>query len=145
MTATPPQLRWGGNSLSLPPTQNTQDVGALLRVADRRAAHPGAGVHRLGIAEVEVELVLRPDLAFRARLLQHGGIVERRIAGDRSADQADELRAGLLAGVRRKRMAGLAVLEDLPIAGLGARAAGCGQERGRHDPKAHAVRLAACR
>ena len=34
---------------NLPPTQNTQDVGALLRVADRRTAHPGAGVHRLGI------------------------------------------------------------------------------------------------
>src|SRR5262245_43355643 len=89
---------------SLLSAENTQDVGALLRVANWRAAHPGAGIHRLGIAEVKVELVPGPDLAPGPCVPQHRGIVERRIVGDRPADHADQLRARLLAGIFGKRM-----------------------------------------
>src|SRR5262245_932609 len=121
--------------------ENAQDVGALLGLADRRAAHPGAGVERLGIAEEKVEPLPGPHLAPVARPPQRRRIVEGGIARHRPADHADQLRAGLLAGIERERVAGLARFERRDVAGRGAQLA-CGQARskpcGRHDPETHA-------
>src|SRR5207237_10569823 len=102
---------------SLLASENTHEVGPLLRVADRRAAHPGAGVQAFGIAEEKVEPVPRPHLALVARRAQHRRIVERRITRHRPADQAHELRAGLLAGVEAERVAGQAGFEGHEVAG----------------------------
>src|SRR5476649_2653069 len=82
--------------LSSRTVENTQKVGALLYIADRWAAHPGAGIHRLRVAEEDVESFFGPMIAIRPRGLKLRRVVERRIARDRPTNHAHELRSGLL-------------------------------------------------